>query len=297
MKYAKTKKQLLTYLNLPRSSYYYKPKKGKKGKNPSSYTYMIDGRKLRNSEILDEIDQIIKGKFNTYGYIKVTYALKNKGYIINKKKVYRMMKSNKLLLRKQISTKGKRNFVKNYKVVSTKPYECMETDIKQIYIPEIRRNMYLLSVIDTYSRKIFGHMFKRSIRKKQVIELLKSIIQKAPIKNKEIRVRSDNGGQFIANDVRNYLKKVKVSQEFIHVATPEENGHIESFHSLIQREFLDRLEIYGEKETRDLMNEYMYYYNYERLHGAIGYKTPAKYYVEYFRKVKSECKNSEIVSN
>ncbi len=55
---------------------------------------------------------------------------------------------------------------------------------------------------------------------------------------KTVNLRNDNGSQFIAYAVRDYLKDQQVVQEFIHVATPEENCFIEAYHSIIQRELL-----------------------------------------------------------
>ena len=49
---------------------------------------------------------------------------------------------------------------------------------------------------------------------------------------------------------------------------------------------MERFEIYGEKKIKELMNEYIFYYNYERLHGAIGYTTLVKYFVRYFKRAK-----------
>lgn len=77
-------------------------------------------------------------------------------------------------------------------------------DIKYIYIQEERCNAYLLSIIDVFSGKLVGYIFKRSIRKKDVIELWQRI--RPDIRNfKSITIRSDNGSQFITNDVRGFF--------------------------------------------------------------------------------------------
>ncbi|WP_233268497.1 hypothetical protein [Cellulophaga sp. L1A9] len=50
-------------------------------------------------------------------------------------------------------------------------------------------------------------------------------------------IRSDNGSQFIANNVREYLGLIGVQQEFTHIATPEENAHIEAYHGILKKEY------------------------------------------------------------
>jgi putative transposase len=56
------------------------------------------------------------------------------------------------------------------------------------------------------------------------------------------RVRNNNGSQIIANDIKQFLKTAKAKQEFTHIAIPQENAYIEAFHSIVQREVIDRFE-------------------------------------------------------
>lgn len=55
-------------------------------------------------------------------------------------------------------------------------------------------------------------------------------------------IRSDNGSQFIANNVREYLGLIGVQQEFTHIATPEENAHIEAYHGILKKEIFKRVD-------------------------------------------------------
>ena len=57
---------------------------------------------------------------------------------------------------------------------------------------------------------------------------------------KKITLRTDNGSQFIANDVRGFFHYKGIKHEFTNIATPEDDGHIEAFHSILEREFLKR---------------------------------------------------------
>jgi transposase InsO family protein len=98
------------------------------------------------------------------------------------------------------------------------------------------RTYYLLSVVDVYSRKIPDWLFAGSIRRDDLIGLLKGIncIQEL----KGVVVGTDNGSQFMAHRVRNFLKDAQVKQEFTHIATLEENAYIEAFPSILEREVI-----------------------------------------------------------
>ncbi len=81
-----------------RSSYYYVSRNRKRGKRASEYTRKSDGKTVPNEDVVAEIRQLLEHEFVDYGYIKVSHWLrKRRGYLINKKKVYRLMKEHKLL--------------------------------------------------------------------------------------------------------------------------------------------------------------------------------------------------------
>ena len=80
-----------------RSGYYYHSKGVKPGKMPTHTTQKNDGSVVENTVVVQDIKEILSPDFIDYGYEKVTVKLQEKGYIINKKKVYRLMKENQLL--------------------------------------------------------------------------------------------------------------------------------------------------------------------------------------------------------
>ena len=160
-----TTNELVKWVGLPRSSYYYKPSHNRKGLSPSTTTTKRDGSIVSNFEVVDEIKKILSPEFVCYGYQNVTVALKKLEYIINNKKVYRLMDENNLLLGKEIKTHGKRQWVKFRKIIATRPMEYLCWDIKYIWIQGERRNYYLLSLMDVYSRRILDWILQRSIRK------------------------------------------------------------------------------------------------------------------------------------
>lgn len=133
----------------------------------------------------------------------------------------------------------------------------------------------LLTVIDVYSRKTLTHMLEYSIRKGDVLLLLYLLMLE--YNKASFTIRNDNGSQFIANVVREYLKVKGVRQEFTHVATPEENSYIEAYHSIIERDVIKRFEFESIHHAKAVFFRYNEWYNQKRKHGSLGRFSPEAY--------------------
>lgn len=273
------KKEVCRNLQLQRSIVYYRNKDNKPGRKPTSVT-IFKTETVPEERVIASVKSLLDHEFLSYGYYKISKQLQRDGFVINKKKVYRIMKHHNLLKPQRIRTSGKRNFIQFRKPLAERPLTYFEMDIKYIYIPQERKNAYLLSIIDVHSRKIVGHVFKRSIRKWDVISLWQSL--KSSLNDfKKITIRNDNGSQFIANDVRGYFQYHGIKHEFTNVATPEDDGHIEAFHSIMEREFLQRNDYTSFDEMKSAIARFMKCYNEERLHGSLNYKTPEQFIIDY----------------
>jgi putative transposase len=279
-------RDLCQWAVLPRSLYYYKPGVGPKGIKPSTHTPRQDGSLVANELVVDDIKTILSGDFVCYGYHKVTMELRQMDYIINPKKVYRLMDKNNLLLGKVIKTQGKRQWVKHRKIEALKPLEYLCLDIKYVWIGGERRFYYLLTVIDVYTRRVMGWILQKSIKQMDVIRLLRKLDLEHSLKG--VNVRNDNGSQFIAHKVRFFLRSSEANQEFTHIATPEENAYIEAYHSILEREVIQRFEFSSYYDAILTITAYVEFYNNRRLHGGIGFKTPLFKWNEYYQSLSAD---------
>lgn len=274
-----TLENLLSWVDLSKSSFYYKSSDGKRGAKPSVCTFRQDGTRVDDTLVIEEIKGILSQEFCCYGYHNITDELREMGYIINHKKVYRLMKEQNLLLGKVISTSGKRQFVKHRKIEAIRPMEYLCLDIKYVWVAGESRNYYLLTVLDVFTRIAIEQIFQKSIRKMDVINIFRRINSAFGIKG--VTVRNDNGSQFIANDVKQFLRTAEANQEFTHIATPEENAYIEAFHSIVQREVIDRFEFQGFYEAKLTLQAHRDWYNNRRRHATLG-TVPVKKWNGYF---------------
>jgi putative transposase len=231
--------------------------------------------------VVNEIRKILSGDLSFYGYEKVTWELHDLDYIINKKKVYRLMdEANLLLIRQRVSTTGKRQFIRYRCIDAKSPLEYLAMDIKYVYIDEEGRWSYLLSVMDICTRFVVGHTLKYSIKKTDVILLLDGVLM--GLKTKGIIIRNDNGSQFLAHNVRKYLQKKEICQEFTHIASPEENAFIESLYSSVERELIRRSWFDSIHQGRMQLRDYFNIYNYRRKHRSLGRRSPYQYVKTFF---------------
>lgn len=258
--------------SIARSTFYYKPGDQKPGRRPSTHTLMQDGSMVTNEQVVLQMKSILGTEFmDSYGYEYMSVELQRQQYIINHKKVYRLMGENNLLLDKPIRCSGPRNFVKFRRIEATYPMEYLCMDIKYVWVEGENRFYYLLSIIDVFSKKLLEKIFKRSIRKKDVIKMLKRLDSRYSIKG--VIIRNDNGPQFIAHLVKNFLRTAEVHQEFSHPATPEDNSYIEAYHSILQWRVISRNEFESYYEASCCIDRFVEFYN-SNPHRSIGFLTP-----------------------
>lgn len=158
----------------------------------------------------------------------------------------------------------------------TLPLECMQTDIKYVYIHGQRRNALPVDVLGVLSRGVLGYRLEWSITKHQVIGLLKEVLYHYRMPA-QVSLRTDNGSQFEAGLFRECLKQMCIDHEFTHVATPQENCCIESFRSIAESAVCAKYEFGNLKEAKAVFNRFMNFYKQRRLHGRLKYQAPNQF--------------------
>jgi putative transposase len=277
--------QVLDYVGLKPSSYYYKKSGGSKGKAKSIITYKQNGSFEKNEIVVTQIEELLQKEYVDYGYRKVTWYLRNALlYIINFKKVYELMKQNNLLRPKIKRSQAGKKWVEFLVPRPSQPFEHLEFDIKYIYIAGERRNALLLTVIDIMSRMNMAWMLQWSIKKEDVKGMFQYILETYKLPSC-VTVRNDNGSQMESALVRNYLAHEGILQEFTRPATPQQNGHIEAYHSIVDRTICQVYEIKNLDQGNDIFNRFEYFYNQERIHSGIGYISPMQYLIKLGLKI------------
>ncbi len=228
--------------------------------------------------ILQETKTLLEGEFVDYGYYKTyRYLNQEKGLRIGAYRTYKLMKENNLLKFQRSNTKRiSRNWVKELVPIVQRGFAFLEFDIKYVYIQGKRTNAQVLTILDVFSRWQLGQYIANSIKSEDVINLFEQILQTYTMP-KQFIVRNDNGSQFEALIVQEYLKQKGITQEFTKPATPQQNGHIEAYHSILESAVCQRFEFKSLQEFKQVMIRWKKFYNFERIHGGLHYKSPRKF--------------------
>ena len=196
--------------------------------------------------------------------------------MLNSKKLYWLMSAAGLLKKRIAKPLVKRTLSPYRKPRPKAPYECVEMDFKYIYCRERKANVYLLTVLDVFTRRVMNHTLDTKMPHTRVLELWNTILEShGNVEN--LTIRTDNGSQFIAQKVADYFGEKNIKHEFTKKATPEENGHIESWHATLERELLTRNQYETYTELKEKVAAYITVYNTKRIHSSIGYNTPDEY--------------------
>ena len=269
-------KEALQTCGLSRHQYSHKPKHQKQGKKPTKVTN--DGnRDINDDKLLEEIHRLRAMPDNNIGYRSICKQLHLLGYRVNHKKVYRIFKEHNLLSEK--AKKPPKNYVGHRRVKSTRPLEVLEMDIKYVWMEKDRCHSFILTVIDTFTRVVLGWHASKKIQKQAVKDLWDDIIinhlQPADLLNLGLRVevRNDNDKRFSAHLVQDYFKENQLDQVFTHPYTPQENGHIESFHAILSRS-LNKQVFYTIQDLEQHLTLFYFNYNNTRSHSSTAYLPP-----------------------
>lgn len=270
----------------------------KQGLKPSQTTKFERNNEIlevNNDRVIEEMKNFHKDLDTEYGYHKMTSHLNIFGFIINHKKVYRLMKHTDLLKEKQV--KPSKNRVKYRKVFPEQPLEVLEMDIIFVWIEQFKRHAYVLMVIDTFTRAVLHGYVSYSIKKADVKRVWEYVIishlqpNDCLSKNIQIEVRNDNDGRFSAKEIQAYFQENHLNQIFTHPYTPQENGHIESFHAILSQK-LKQYKFWSIEELERVIILFYEKYNNKRLHSSIC-DLPPNIFIECWNQNLIEMKRDE----
>lgn len=216
----------------------------------------------------------LASNYGRYGYRRIAAMLPTLGFEgVNHKRVERIWREQGLKVpRKQ--PKRRRIWQKDGSCVRQRPqhsnhvwsYDFVEDRL------ENGRKVRWLNLIDEYDRRLIACVPRREWRGNAVVDVLRDAFVEHGFPE---YIRSDNGGEFIAMKVREFLAAAGVQTLYIESGSPWENGYCESFNSKMRDEFLNRELFSTWYEVEVLTKRWIRYYNYERPHSSLGYKPPA----------------------
>jgi len=202
------------------------------------------------------------------GYRRLTYMMIDEDVVCaSPSSVYRVLKKAGLLNKwNTVSTKPKGNGFTQPKNFN----EHWHTDIK--YVNFKGTFLFLISVIDGYSRYIVHHDLRTHMQEFDVQLVIQAALEKYP--DAQPRIITDNGPQYISKDFSRFLKFAELQHVRTSVMYPQSNGKIERFHRTIQSECISKRSLINLNDAKHQINEFIKVYNSKRLHSSLFYLTP-----------------------
>lgn len=212
-------------------------------------------------------------EYGRYGYRRITAMLRLQGYIINHKRVERIWREQGLKVPKK-QPKRRRLWLNGGGCVRLRAEHQNHVWSYDFVFDRLSngRQIKWLNIIDEYTRECLASIPRRNWQYMDVIETLSGLFVQHGYPE---YLRSDNGSEFTATRIREWLRDVNVITLYIDPGSPWENGYCESFNSKMRDEFLN-LEIFDTMfEAQVLTKKWVETYNTIRPHSSIGYKPPA----------------------
>jgi putative transposase len=237
----------------------------------SSY-YALSRKSAENVALEGAILELSEANLR-YGYRRVTALLRRGGETVNAKRVQRVRRAQGLQVRK----KQKRMKRLGISSAERQRAEGVNRVWSWDFVEDQTENgtrFRILTLIDEYSRRCLAMHAGWSIRAVDVVSVVQGTMERY---GKPSYIRSDNGPEFIAYAIGDWLKAEAVGTIYIAPGSPWENAYIESFHDKLRDELLNR-ELFGSlREAQVILEQWRREYNEERPHSSLGYLTPAEY--------------------
>ncbi len=244
----------------------------KVGRPIPGYSYGINNCIVDDSVIETLLHEACE-KYPFYGYKKITKILRKKHVLrINAKKVYRLSKKLGLLLPYVKHTKqGHLAIAREI----TGMNQLWQIDIK--YVRAINGQFIMLTdIIDVYTRKLVGKEITKTATTNDALVAIQRALKENNV-TRNIVLRSDNGPQFTSVKFEHFCKTNNIYHELIPTNSPNYNAHIEFFHALLEKECITWNEIRDFTHGYMLINDYIKFYNDERIHGSLDYMSPNEF--------------------
>jgi len=231
-------------------------------------TIITDDERLLRADIIR-----LASRYGRYGYRRITALLKRDGWQVNHKRVERIWRQEGLKVPKKQPKRGRlwlndgtcvrlgpqyKNHVWSYDFVAARTQDG--------------RALRMLTVIDEYTRQGLAIVVERRLKSDDVLFCLAELFIKHGAPQ---YIRSDNGPEFTAKAVREWLGSIGVKTLFIEPGSPWENGYNESFNGKLRDEQLNTEIYYTLKEAQVLIERWRQQYNTIRPHSALNYRPPA----------------------
>ena len=218
-------------------------------------------------------------QYGRYGYRRITALLQEAGWTVNFERVERIWRQEGRPVPQKQPKKG-RLWLNDGSCVRLRPeyrdhvwsYDFVEARTHD------GRKFRMLNIIDEFTRECLAIRIDRKLNSISVIDALTDLFI---LRGVPAHIRSDNGPEFIATAIREWIAAVGAKTAFIEPGSPWENSYCESFNARLRDELLNGEIFYSLAEAKVVIETWRRHYNTARPHSSLGYRPPAPQVVQW----------------
>ena len=212
-------------------------------------------------------------KYGRYGYRRITGMLRWAGWRVNHKRIERLWRREGLKVPKK-QPKRRRLWLGDGSCIRRRPEHRNHVWAYDFVADRTQdgRPLKMLTIVDEYTRECLAVHVERRMRSIDVLQVLADLFIE---RGAPMCIRSDNGPEFAALLIRQWLERIDVETLFIAPGSPWENNYVESFNGKLRDELLDGEIFYTLNEAKIIIGRWRREYNTIRPHSSLGYRPPA----------------------
>jgi len=212
-------------------------------------------------------------QYGRYGYRRITVLLQAAGWTVNRKRVERIWRREGLRVPSRQPRRGRLWFNDGscVRLRPKRPNHVWSYDFVADRTHE-GKAFRMLCIIDEFTREALAIRVARALKATDVIDALADLFI---LRGVPAHIRSDNGPEFVARALRDWIAAVGAKTAYIEPGSPWENGYCESFNGKLRDELLNGEIFYTLREAKIVIEAWRRHYNTLRPHSSLGYRPPA----------------------
>jgi putative transposase len=248
----------------------------------------VPQRAEENTVLLERIRAIHEKSDRTYGSPRVTADLRAEGFVVNEKRVARLMRENEIasdaVKKFRIATTdsnhdlpvAERLFETEHADKVMAPNQVWAGDIT--YVATDEGWLFLAIFLDIFTRKVVGFSCDDNMQTELILKALEMALGRQPVGDGELIAHSDRGSQYASDAFNAKLRLAGIIASMSRKGNCYDNAHVESFFHSLKTELVYRRNFKTREEAKQVIFEWIEtWYNRQRRHSALGYMTPIEY--------------------